>query len=273
MYQRILNQNGGVSRTSTLIEAGLSRHRLSHEVGTGRLRRIRRGWVARPDADPALVFAAAHGLTLSCVTQAARLKIWVRDPSQRHFAVPRPGAEVRPAGARLHYRRPTVPRHRFALTDSLADTLITIAHCQPYEDAVASWNSALNKGLIDREALAALPLQGPASAVLAATTPFADSGLESYVMLRLRWLRVPIRAQIWLFGHRVDVLIGSRLVLQIDGGHHVGAQRTEDIAHDAELELRGYRVIRVGYDQIMNNWPDVQDLVMQAIARGHHLAH
>ena len=36
-------------------------------------------------------------------------------------------------------------------------------------------------------------------------------------------------------------------MVQIDGGHHVGLQRAEDVAHDAALTLLGYHVIRVTY--------------------------
>src|SRR5690606_34658000 len=67
--------------------------------------------------------------------------------------------------------------------------------------------------------------------------PFADAGTETYLRSRLRWLKLRILIQIWVAGHRVDALIGDRLVLQIDGKHHVGAQRSEDIRHDAELRL------------------------------------
>ena len=67
-------------------------------------------------------------------------------------------------------------------------------------------------------------------------------------------------------------MIGDRLVVQIDGSHHVGSQRSADIRHDAQLMLRGYRVIRVSYHQVMFDWASVQDLIMRAVAQGHHLA-
>ncbi|HBR89733.1 MAG TPA: DNA/RNA helicase, partial [Microbacterium sp.] len=101
---------------------------------------------------------------------------------------------------------------------------------------------------------------------------FADSGLETFVVPRLRWLGLPLRCQIWLHGHRVDLLIGERIALQIDGGHHVGAQRAADIAHDADLMLRGYHVIRVTYVQVTEQWPEVQERIMLAVAQGLHLA-
>jgi very-short-patch-repair endonuclease len=85
-------------------------------------------------------------------------------------------------------------------------------------------------------------------------------------------MRLRILPQAWLLGRPVDFLIGERLVLQIDGGHHVGRQRTSDIEHDAKLMLAGFHVIRVGYDQVVNDWPSVQAMIMGAVARGLHLA-
>jgi very-short-patch-repair endonuclease len=138
--------------------------------------------------------------------------------------------------------------------------------------ALAVWDSAMRQGLVDKRILERLPLRGQARDLLEAVVPFHDSGLETFVFTRLKWLRIAVRAQVWLYGHRVDFLIGERLVLQIDGGHHVGAQRAKDIAHDTELMLRGYFVIRVGYDDVINHWPDVQERILAAIAQGLHLA-
>lgn len=108
--------------------------------------------------------------------------------------------------------------------------------------------------------------------LLAEATAHSDSGLETLFLTRLRWLRERILPQVWIAGSPVDFLIGERLVVQIDGGHHVGAQRTRDIAHDAALMLRGYHVIRVGYDQVVNDWPAVQEVILRAIAQGLHAA-
>lgn len=109
-------------------------------------------------------------------------------------------------------------------------------------------------------------------AVLTRASPFSDSGLETFVIPRLRWMKVRLVPQAWICGHRVDFLIGDRLVLQIDGAHHVGFQRQQDIAHDGQLMLRGYHVIRVGYHQVIEDWPLVQDLIMRAVAQGLHRA-
>ncbi|WP_292815621.1 DUF559 domain-containing protein [Microbacterium sp.] len=143
---------------------------------------------------------------------------------------------------------------------------------KPSEAALAIWESALNKRLLEPEVLRRMPLPAAARQLLERASPWSDSGLETFVVPRLLWLRLPLRRQIWIAGHRVDLLIGDRLMLQIDGGHHVGAQREEDIAHDAALCLLGYHVIRVGYAQVIDRWHEVQDLIMRAVAQRLHLA-
>lgn len=120
--------------------------------------------------------------------------------------------------------------------------------------------------MVDRDAIARFPLRPAARRLLAEVSPFRDSGLETFIVTRLRWLRIPIRSQVWLHGRRVDILIGDGLVLQADGGHHVGAQRADDNEHDAILRLHGYTVIRVTYRQVVDDWPRVQDVILRAIA-------
>jgi very-short-patch-repair endonuclease len=219
------------------------------------------------------VTAAQHGVLLTCVTQARRLGIWVHDERPRLHLAASPGSRGgKPPEARVHWARPLVPRHPDALEDSIENVLSLVSTCEPYEQALATWESALNKGLVDRERLLRLRWGPRGRRLLAEALPFADAGLETYLRVRLRWLRLPLRFQTWIAGHRVDALIGERLVLQIDGGTHVGAQRDQDNRHDAELKLRGYHVIRLGYHQVMDEWPAVQDLVMRAVAQGLHRA-
>ncbi|MFD5600866.1 DUF559 domain-containing protein [Leucobacter sp. NPDC058333] len=261
----------GVARTSVLLKAGASRHQLDRAVRRGELVRPRKGWIARINADPDLVFAAAHGVTISCVSQARRLGLWLPQLKCRHAAVRVPG-RTDAGSTMLHWRTPVLERPPHTLEDSVENALDLVAHCLHFEDAVAVWDSAANQGLVSAQQLARLPFTGVARDVLTAMDKFADSGLESYVRVRTKWLRVRCVPQAWVAGHRVDFLFGERLILQVDGGTHVGAQRTNDNEHDAQLRLLGFTVIRVGYAQIMNDWPAVQHLLMQAIAQGLHVA-
>jgi very-short-patch-repair endonuclease len=268
----VVRARGGLARSAELVRAGATKRAIAAAVASGRLRRLRRVWVAVPEADPQLREAAEHSVVLSCVTQARRLGLWVLDHGVPHVAAPVHASAIGIEHAVVHWGVPPVPRHPHALEDPVENVLATVAGCQPFEPALAVWESALRADLVDRRALARLPLSARARELLARANPYADSGLETVVPQRLRWLRVRILPQVWIAGHRVDFLIGERLVLQIDGGHHVGAQRAADIAHDAELMLLGYHVIRVGYTQVMGDWPAVQDRIQRAIAQGLHRA-
>lgn len=263
---------GGIARTDLIMRAGVSKYRIDAAVSEGTLIRPRRGWVAMPDADPYLVAAARAGVVLTCVTRARRLGLWVLDEDGPHVGAAPNASRLRLVnpGATVHWARPAQPRAAGSLEDGIVNTLLMVASCQPYESALAVWESALNRRLIDKQELARLPLSAAARDLLEHADPFADSGLETLFRVRLRWLDIPIRTQTWIHGRPVDVLLGDLLVVQIDGGHHVGAQRASDIAHDAALMLLGYHVIRVTYAQIVDQWPDVQDLITRAIAQGLH---
>ncbi|MFB7842105.1 DUF559 domain-containing protein [Microbacterium sp. NPDC056052] len=264
---------GGVVRVVRLRDEGIGRRAIDGAVDAGGLHRVRRGWLATPEADPVRVAAARSGVVITCVSRAAQLGLWVHEaPIAFHVGADPKSTGHRSDRAHVHWFAPIVPRDPDALEDPIENVLAAVAHCEPFERALATWESALNKGLVTVEGLAGFPWKPAARRILAEATPFADAGLETYLRPRLRWLQLPIRIQTWIAGHKVDALIGDRLVLQIDGAHHVGAQRSEDIRHDAELRLMGYHVIRISYPQMMFEWPAVQDLIMRAVAQGLHRA-
>ncbi|WP_053384478.1 type IV toxin-antitoxin system AbiEi family antitoxin domain-containing protein [Leucobacter celer] len=267
----LLSSEGGVARASALLARGASEYRIAAAIGRGEVTRPRRGWLALPGADPELLYAARHGVVLSCVSQARRLGLWTIAVPQRHVAASS-AARAEAPGCVVHWGHPVVPRAPGALEDPIQNVLQYVAGCQPLERALVIWESALNKRMVDLASLSRLPFRGRARHLLEVSRPFSDSGLESLAASRLRWLRVPLLPQAHLFGHRVDLLIGERLVLQIDGADHTGKQRDEDNEFDAFLKLRGYHVIRVGYTQVMFHWHEIQLQVMEAVAQGLHLA-
>lgn len=262
---------GGVARVATLTDAGIRRYALRMAMAEGCIVKVRKGWVAVPSADAYLVAAARAGVVVSCITQARRLGLWVLNEDRPHVAL-NPHGLSRAVGATVHWSKPLIPRHPDSLVDPIENVLALVSACQPFEPALAIWESALRAGLVTRAALERFDLSTAARRLLSVASHFSDSGLETFVVPRLLWLRLPIVPQAWIAGHRVDFLIGDRLALQIDGGHHVGAQRNSDIEHDAQLMLLGYHVIRVGYVQVIDRWHTVQDVIMRAIALGLHLA-
>ena len=271
--EQMVFSRGGVVRTHALVRLGYSEHRIRAAVAAGRLWRPHRGWVANLRADPDLVLAVRNRVAISCVSQAKRLGLWVGvPPSRLHASVPGRGAKVADARITAHWAQGPVPRDSETLVGPIENALFHVAGCLPQEEAVTVWESALNTELVTLAGMSRLPLSSRARAVLDQCTPFADSGLESIVRYRLRWLPVRIRTQVWLRDRPVDLLIGERLVVQIDGAHHTGPQRDADNLHDARLALQGYRVIRLSYRQVMHHWEQAQELILGAIARGEHLS-
>lgn len=257
--------------SARLVRDGVKGHLIEKAVAGGSLVRIRRRWVAIPDADPILMAAARAGVVLSCVTQARRLGLWVLDDGAFHVAARAHAGRIAVAERTVvHWAEPLVARGPGILEDSIENVLAAVASCQPYERALAIIESAIRQGRIEPAAFRRLALPARAKDLLDAAQPYSDSGLETFIVPRLAWMKVRIVPQVWIAGHRVDFIIGERIALQIDGGHHVGRQRTSDISHDARLMLMGYHVIRVGYEQIIDDWPAVQDTIMRAVAQGLH---
>ncbi len=259
-------------RSRALAREGFSAYDVRSTIERGMLCRVRKGWVAANDVDPLVREAVRTGVVLTCVTQARRLGLWVLGDTTAHVAAAPHSGGVKVTNSVVHWGAPPVPRDPDSAVDHVENVLWAVAVCRPEEIAIAIWESAVRRGLTSVEAMRRLPLPPAARRVCAQTTPWSDSGLESFIPPRLRWLGVAIIPQVWIAGHRIDFLIGDRIALQIDGGTHVGAQREQDIAHDAALMLLGYHVIRVGYTQIVERWHEVQDIIMRAVAQGLHLA-
>jgi very-short-patch-repair endonuclease len=106
--------------------------------------------------------------------------------------------------------------------------------------------------------------------MLAAATANSESGTESMFSFRSGIYGVRVQQQVSIGPDRVDFLLGERLVVEIDSvAHH---DPTEDAKRDARLSIRGYRVLRFMYSQIVNDWAGVVAAISAAIARGDHLA-
>ena len=268
----LLRRYDGATRTSVLLERGVSKYELAQLVEAGTLLRPTRGWIALPSLDSDATRAVRNNAVISCVTQAKRLGLWVFRADELHLAARARSSGAVDPHAKMHHASPVLTRNPARYVDPLENVLGYVATCLPYGEAQAVWESALNQGLVRLDQLRRLPYRGAARQLLYECTPYSDSGLETFVKQNMRRVNVMVRPQAVILGRPVDFLIGERLVLQIDGGHHVGRQRRSDIAHDAELILAGYTVIRVDYVQVTEHWPEVQHRLLLAMAQGLHLA-
>lgn len=97
---------------------------------------------------------------------------------------------------------------------------------------------------------------------------------ESVTRVRLQGLGIEPRLQVKFAGIGfVDFLIGEHLVIEVDGwAYHSDADDFEnDRRRDARLSVRGYRVLRFSYQQVMSRWGEVKGAILAAMARGDHL--
>ncbi len=154
----------------------------------------------------------------------------------------------------------------------MLNVLFQVAVCCPRLDALAVWESALRRGLVDRDTLGAVRWRSTAAAALASTaSDLSDSGVETRFVAIMRSAAIDVRQQVQVDGHRVDGLIGAHLIVELDGfAHHQAQQRRRDIAHDARLALRGFTVLRFDYQQVLFDSDFVLQTVQLAIAQGKH---
>lgn len=273
----MLVHRGGVVLRDDVLAAGFGVALLRAFIVAGHAELLRRRWVALRNAPEELRIAARAGVRLTCTSLARRRGWWMPEgvaPLLHVQVSPRASRPIVPADCVLHWARPLVPSPR-SLLASMEDALQHIAVCLPRDLALVLWESAARAERIAPDAMRMIAWSSATARDLAAQmTGLSDSGLETLVVAPLRRWGLRVRQQIVLAGRPVDLLIGDRLVIQLDGWefHSSAAQRSKDIAHDAELRLRGYTVLRFSYAQVVHDWPAVEAVIRRALAARLHLA-
>lgn len=275
-----LNQHFGVISRVQLLAADCSPEDIRKLVASETLRPLRRGWYAGSAAEPQVVRAVKAGGALSCIS-ALRLhglwapKRWPDDKlhvrRSRHYA--RHGRES------SGMPNCCIPGHAVApvtrSVDSLPVALASAIGCLPAEATVALMDSALNKELITGEDLKRLTqsLPWPAEELRERTDAGAQSGTESLVRQRLRARGIKLRTQVQIEGiGRVDILIGDRLVIEVDSWtyHANPVTFASDRARDRRLVARDYTVIRVTYEEVMYLWSFVERDLLAVVRADRH---
>ena len=270
-----INAHGGLVARRDANRAGFSDYRIRKAREAGTITTLSGGWLATQSAGAELVRAAWYGGRLACVTAAVARGLWVLGDERFHVSVAPNSKAVAERDVRLHRSIPRVPVARAVRIESVIDMLEHVAICLPFEQALAIWESAIRRGLVDPRSLNQVAWRRLASRALAAAASWlSDSGLETMVAARLRDWGIDFHQQVKLLGHNVDLLIGERLVVQIDGWefHSSAADRSRDIRHDAKLKLAGYHVIRLSYADVVHGWAGIEAELQLAIAQHLHRA-
>lgn len=270
---------GGIVHRDEALRAGFAIAVIRAFVRDGHAELIRRVWLSTTQAPDELRTAARAGGRVSCTSLARRRGWWMPEGvgSDLHLHL-HPGS----AGTGLeddwtgttHWTKPLVSAAP-SLLGTTEDALLHIAQCLDRDTALVLWESASRVERIAPQTLRAVDWRSARARELAeAVTGLSDSGLETLAWIPLRRRGLRVRQQIVLAGRPVDGLVGDLLVVQIDGYefHSSSAQRAKDIAHDAELRLRGYTVLRFSYAQVVHDWPFVERTIRTAVAAGLHLA-
>ncbi len=159
------------------------------------------------------------------------------------------------------------------LLDRVAPLPLVLEHavrCLRPELAVAMVDSALHERRLRATELPMLASALPAHLrqIVLAADPRADSGLESVVryLLLLAGMDVQVHPVLPGIGE-VDLLVGGRLIIETDGKeHHIGEAFANDRRRDRAATLAGYRVLRLTYRQIIDEWPDTFRAICAALA-------
>lgn len=275
-----LRVNGGIAHRADILAAGFGLEALRRQMRAADTSVIRRAWVVLDSAPTDLRDAARAGGRVACVSLARRRGWWVPESVGDRLHVhlrPDAGPARMPEdwSGRVHWTQVIAPVASRSLEESPEDALAHIAECLPLDDAIVLWESAIRLEKLAVESVRAIPWSTRRAQECASrVSGLSDSGLETILVTPLSRWGVRVRQQVVLAGRPVDILIGDRLVVQIDGWqfHSTSAQRSKDVAHDAELRLRGYTVLRFSYAQIVRDRRAAEAVIRHAVAQRLHLA-
>jgi very-short-patch-repair endonuclease len=283
----------GIATTAELEAQGVSALSRTQLVQEGLLIRLRNGWFAVPEADRERMRAIRVGGRVTCATALRQHGLWVMPDARLHIAVAGNASRMRSPENRsrpwnshdhpdieLHWRGYPWDASPTATIDSVQSSIAHLIRCATREAAIVTIDSALNgtssgRSLLTKRELSRIFEVLPAKyrAIEDMVDENAQSGLESLARIRLRALKVRVRTQVQIENvGSVDVLIGERLVLELDSrAHHLGDNYEKDRARDLELFRQGFSVLRVSYRRVMYDWPSIEDAIMQAVRRDDHL--
>ena len=287
----VLTAHDGVAHITAFLAAGLTRRQVAMLFRAGVLKRPRIGWYADPRLPPDAIRAVRVGGVLGCISAALTWGLPVPQHAAEilHVSVDDNAARLRhsrdrtrhvaagdEATVRLHWHPRVEPVAGFRV--SVVDALLQLAACVPFEWLVAAMDRAIHvprdgAPLLDSRRWAALRAALPDRLRRAhdLADPRAESCIETILRLGLVGRGIAFDLQVWVVPfHRVDFLLGQRLVVEVDGKrHHDDPDAFErDRERDALLAAWGYRVLRFSYRQVTEDLPWVLS-VIESVAAEH----
>ena len=259
-----LERLGGVADARTLLEL-TSRRRLRRAVRDGRIAQRARGRFMLPSTDAARAVAhelqavlalrsaaAAHGWELKMPPPCPELLV----RRGRNIAVERRG------GVRLHWMNLAADQVVDGVTTHLR-TEVDCARQLPFDEALAIADSAVRHGSVTRDELDAFEVRGAGAAAVRRVLRHADGRAANPFESVLRALCIDAELTV---EPQVDVDLGTGTVrpdlvcgelltaLEADSWtfHATRRAHRRDCARYNLLTLRGWRVLRFTWEQVMH---------------------
>lgn len=288
---------GGLAATHELLAFGATSRSLTGAVRAGILIRPRQGWYAPAGTSDEIIRAIRVGGRLASVSAAASYGLAVPHRYPLHVQVPRVASRLRTEHDRfvrlsdspghstvIHRGRVSPPTSETRWCVSLLDCLVQVASTEDEDDAIACLDSALRHGRVDEIDLELIRRRLPLRRrhITSRVDGRSDSYPESIARCRLARDGIAAEPQVGVLGERwIDLLVGDRLALEIDGAGKYSKDATpEEVARrvdadrqrDAFLEALGYHVIRLSYEMVVFDWSATLAMIHAIMERGDHLA-
>jgi len=291
----IIRRAGGLAATHELLRFGVGRRQLAALVASGGLVRPRQGWYVNPDTHDSLVCAVRVGGRLAAISAAEYYGLATPHAHPLHVHVPRRDSRLRTAhsssirlsddrlSTTVIHRGPVRPADtQTRLCVGIIDCLVQVALSEDEDITVACFDSALHTGVVAPSALQSMVRRLPSRLhhLPSIVDGRSDSYLESVARRKLARAGIRCQLQVGVLGERwIDILIGDRLAIELDGASkyqglpdaEIARRVDSDRVRDAFLEALGYHVIRLSYRMVVDDWPATLSLIQAVMDRGDHL--
>ncbi|WP_458352056.1 hypothetical protein [Pacificispira sp. HM-600] len=248
--------------------AGHSRRQIARELSAGSIVRARNDVYVSANVPEDMLTAARAGGLVGCVSALALWGVFVQERPGVHAHL-RTNGVIRGShdGVVRHWGRLLRSAHPRALVVDALDALVQAAICQSPRAAIASIDSALNRGVVREDELDELfgALPARRRAIRPHIDGRAEAGTETLVRLMVRSLGGSVELQVRIRGvGRVDLLVDGWLVIECDSRayHSDWQKQLDDRRRDLALAARGFVRIRPAAEDILYR-PEV---VVEAIA-------
>ncbi|WP_205791368.1 hypothetical protein [Microbacterium sulfonylureivorans] len=262
-------------RRRELRALGWTDRALAEAVADGRLLKPRANAYVTPGVHRDLVDACAAGGRLACVSELARLGVFVLEGDALHVHLHQNRARSLKTNRRLrrHWGRLRRRPHPDSAAVEVFDAVVQAVRCQPPRAAVATLDSALRLGLLHPDDLDALFESLPVRhrVLRRLIDERAESGPETLVRLILRSLGASFEVQVEIDGvGRVDFVVDGWLIIECDSHafHSSWEEQRRDRRRDQAAAARGFATYRPIAEDIMWHAGDVRAAIVGLLRTG-----